>query len=97
MRIITFKRIQSFIINHPDADIALRDWYFKAKKSEWKNIVDLRNTFRTADYIGNNRFVFNINGNKFRLCAIVIFPSKKIYIRFIGTHSEYDKVDCKMI
>ena len=97
MRIITFKRIQSFILKYSDADIALRDWYFKAKKSEWGNIVDVRNTFRTADYIGSNRFVFNIKGNNFRLCAIVIFPSKKIYIRFIGTHSEYDKVDYKTI
>jgi len=97
MRIITFKRIREFSLIHYDADIALRDWYFKATNSQWKNIVDVRNTFRTADYIRNNRYVFNIKGNKFRLCAIVLIPSQKIYIRFIGTHSEYDKIDCKTI
>ena len=97
MRIITFKRIREFILIHSEADVALREWYFKATRSEWKNIVDVRNTFRTADYIGNNRYVFNIKGNKFRVCAIVLIPSQKIYIRFIGTHSEYDKIDCKTI
>lgn len=97
MRIVTFKRINDFIEKHRDAESALKDWYFKTKKNEWETHSDLKKTFNSADYLGNSRFVFNIKGNKYRLVAIVIFASKKVYIRFIGTHSEYDKVDCKNI
>src|SRR5690554_6910350 len=91
MRIVTFSKIKMFIEKHADADVALRDWYFKTKKSDWNNLNELKQTFASADYIGNNRFVFNIKGNDYRLVAIVIFASKKVYIRFIGTHAVYDK------
>ncbi len=94
MRIVTFSKIKLFIEKHADADVALRDWYFKTKRSDWNNLNELKQTFATADYIGNNRFVFNIKGNDYRLVAIVIFASKKVYIRFIGTHATYDKTNC---
>jgi mRNA interferase HigB len=94
MRIVTFSKIKDFIKKHPNADVALRDWYFKTKRSDWDHLNDIKKTFNTADYVGNNRFVFNIKGNDFRLVAIIIFASKKVYIRFIGTHAEYDKIDC---
>ena len=94
MRIVTFSKIKLFIEKHADADVALRDWYFKTKRSDWNNLNELKQTFATADYIGNNRVVFNIKGNDYRLVAIVIFASKKVYIRFIGTHAMYDKTNC---
>lgn len=97
MRIVTFTRIKEFTAIHPNADIALRDWYFKTKRSEWGNLNDIKQTFNSVDYVGNNRYVFNIKGNDFRLVAIIIFASKKIYIRFIGTHSEYDQINCSTI
>ncbi len=97
MRIITYTRINEFVRRYSDADVALREWYFKSRKSDWQNVTDVRSSFRTADYIGNNRFVFDIKGNRYRLCAIILFPSQKIFIRFIGTHAEYDKVNCKLI
>lgn len=97
MRIVTFSRIKEFTEKHVEADIPLRDWYFKTKRSEWNNLNDLRKTFNSADYVGNNRYVFNIKGNDYRLIAIVIFASKKVYIRFIGTHKEYDRIDSKTI
>ncbi|WP_026712056.1 type II toxin-antitoxin system HigB family toxin [Flavobacterium filum] len=94
MRIVTFSKIKDFVKQHPSADVALRDWYYKTKRSEWDHFNDIKNTFNSVDYVGNNRFVFNIKGNDFRLVAIVIFASKKVYIRFIGTHAAYDKIDC---
>jgi len=98
MRIVTFKRIQEFIEQHPNSDIALRNWYKHTSKSEWDCFADIKRTFSSVDSVGNNRFVFNIKGNNYRLIAIVIFASKKVYIRFIGTHSEYDKIpDCSTI
>ncbi|MGA9213606.1 type II toxin-antitoxin system HigB family toxin, partial [Kaistella sp.] len=80
-----------------DADIALRDWYKKTQNAEWKNFSDVKETFNSADYVGNNRFVFNIKGNNYRLVAILIFASQKVYIRFIGTHKDYDKIDASNI
>jgi mRNA interferase HigB len=97
MRIVTFTRILEFTKKHPRAETALKDWYFKTKRSEWDNITDVKNTFNSADYVGNGRFVFNIKGNTYRLVAIIIFASKKVYIRFIGTHASYDGIDSKNI
>ena len=98
MKVVTLKFIQEYIEEHADSDTALKDWYKKAKESEWNCFADIKQTFNSVDSIGNNRFVFNIKGNSYRLIAIVIFASKKVYIRFIGTHSEYDKInDCSII
>lgn len=93
MRVVTFLRIKEFAIKHTDSDIALRDWYKKTEKSNWENLSDVKKTFNTVDYVGNNRYVFNIKGNHFRLVAIIIFVSRKVYIRFIGTQKDYDKID----
>lgn len=97
MRIVTFKRIQDFSEHQPDVAVALQVWYQKTSKADWHTLADIRRMFGTADYVGNNRYVFNIKGNRYRLVAIVIFASKKVYIRFIGTHNEYDKIDCTTI
>lgn len=98
MRIVTFARIAEFTKAYPNADVALRDWYKKTEKSNWTCFADIKNNFGSVDSVGNNRFVFNIKGNEYRLIAIVIFASKKVYIRFIGTHGQYDKIkDCSKI
>ena len=97
MRIVTFKTITEFVKLHSNANIALREWYKKTTQYEWTCFSDIKQTFNSVDLFGNNRFVFNINGNEYRLVAIIIFRSKKVYIRFIGTHSEYDKTDCSNI
>ena len=97
MRIITRKRITEYSSIHADAEVALIDWYDKTTESEWNCFADVKETFNSVDSIGNNRFVFNVRGNKYRLVAIIIFASKKVYIRFIGTHSEYDKTKCSNI
>jgi len=97
MRIVTFLKIKEFSEKHSSSNVALRDWFIKAKRSEWKTLNDVKQTFNSVDYVGNNRFVFNIKGNDYRLVAIIIFASSKVYIRFIGTHSNYDKIDCSNI
>ena len=76
---------------------ALEVWYKKVTKSSWENLNDLKQDYLSADYVGNNRVVFNIKGNDYRLIAIVIYVSQKVYIRWIGTHAEYDKIDAKNI
>lgn len=97
MQIVTFKRIREFSKKYPDAKTALEEWYYKTSGAQWKSLSDLRMTFNSADYIGNNRYVFNIKGNQYRLVAIIIFGSQKVYIRFIGTHEDYNRIDCRNI
>lgn len=93
MRVVTFKRIQEFVSNHADAEIPLRFWYSTVSKKDWTSLNDIRKDFNSVDYVGNHRFVFNIKGNSYRLIAIISFNAKKVYIRFIGTHAEYDKIE----
>jgi len=97
MRIVTYKKIQKFSAHYPDALKALNFWYHTVTTKEWNTFTDLKNDFNSADYVGNHRVVFNIKGNKYRLVAIISFNAKKVYIRFIGTHEEYDKINCKTI
>lgn len=93
MRIITFRKIKEFSQLNTDSDIALREWYKKTQKAELNCFADIKKTFNSADAAGNNRYVINIKGNKYRLIAIVLFNMKTVYIRFIGTHGEYDCID----
>lgn len=98
MRIVTFKTIKEFSEKYKDAESALSIWYYTVKSKNWNSLNDIRNDFNSVDYVGNNRYVFNIKGNTYRLIAIISFNAKKVYIRFIGTHSDYDKIkDIKTI
>lgn len=97
MRIVTFKRIKEFSEKYADSKTALEECCYKTSIVKWKNLADLKMTFGSADYIGNNRFVFNIKGNRYRLVAIIIFASQKVYIRYIGTYEDYNRTDCRNI
>ena len=70
----------------------MRDWYKTTKKAEWENFGDLRNTFNSADSVGNDRFVFNIKGNHYRIVAIVLFQVGRVYIRWVGNHKDYNRI-----
>lgn len=97
MRVVSRKKIIDYYLNHAQSKTALEEWYQRVNKSEWVNLNELKKHFPSADYVGNNRVVFNIKGNDFRLVAIVIYISKKVYIRWIGTHAKYDKIEAKNI
>ncbi len=97
MRVISPKKISEYIIRQADAKVPLNSWLAKTKKANWNNLTDMRNTFNSVDYVGNKRYVFNIGGNKHRLVAIVLLFEKRVYIRFIGTHKEYDRINCSKI
>jgi mRNA interferase HigB len=95
MRVIARPKLIEFWKTHPDSETPLRIWFKKIEQSKWKNINDLRKDFPTADYVGNDRVVFDIKGNKYRIIVLVFFTGQKMYIRFIGTHAEYDKIDAR--
>lgn len=97
MRIVSKKKIVDYYTSHANSKTALEDWYKKLSKVNLDNLNELKRDFSSADYVGNNRVVFNIKGNDYRLVAIIIYISKKVYVRWIGTRAEYDKVDVKNI
>ena len=99
MRIISVETIKNFWEKpkYNDSEQALRAWFFEVKKEEWKSPNDVKVKYKNASVIGNNRIVFNIKGNKYRLVVAVRCKFKIIFIRFIGVHSEYDKIDVKNI
>lgn len=92
MRIIARKKIVDYYTIHPQAKTALNEWYTKTEEAEWKNLMDIKQTFNSVDYVGNQHYVFNIKGNDFRLVVVIKFTPKNVFIRFIGTHAEYDKI-----
>jgi len=99
MRIIAIKTIKEFWEkkNCQDSEQSLRAWYFEAKEDNWKSPNDLKKKYGNASVIGDGRLVFNIKGNKYRLIVAVNYKMKLVFIRFIGTHQEYDKIDAKNI
>ncbi len=99
MRIIAFRTLREFWEKpeYFDSEFALRTWYYEAKSSDWTSPDDIKSKYLNASIIGNNRIVFNIKGNKYRLIVSVDYDFQIIFIRFIGTHKEYDKITAKNI
>jgi mRNA interferase HigB len=92
MKIITKTTIKEYIDRNPKSRIALLDWVKKTEQAEWHNFSDIRKTFNSVDYVGNQHYVFNIKGNDYRLVVVIQFTPQHVYIRFIGTHAEYDNI-----
>ena len=97
MRVIAISTLKEFWTRYPDSEQALREWYVKTNRADWRSLEDMRNSFNSVDYIKNQRYVFDIKGNKYRLVAAVKFRPKLVYVRFIGTHSEYNLIDASTI
>ena len=93
MRIIARSTLKLFWIKYTDAEQPLKAWFEIIKASIWEKPNDIKEVFRSADVLSNNRVVFNIKGNKYRLIVSVRYDLKIVYVRFIGTHAEYDKID----
>lgn len=97
MRIIAKRTLREFWELHKDAEQPLRSWYEIAKKENWNSFNEIKSQFRNASIVGNDRVVFNIMGNKYPLVVKIDFGWKVMFIKFIGTHSEYDKIDVKKL
>ena len=97
MVVISKTMLVEFSKEHPDVTAALNDWWEKARTADWDTFLAIKRTFNSVDYVGNDRYVFNIKGNKYRLVAMIFFDIRTVYIRFIGIHSEYDKINCSTI
>ena len=97
MRIVAKRTLRLFWEKHPDAKEPLLAWYREVEKEDWANPAELKEKYRSASIVGNNRVVFNIKGNDYRLAVRINYPHRMTYIRFIGTHEEYDKIDVEEV
>ncbi len=97
MRVIAMRALREFWARHPDAEPTLAAWYHDAARATWTSLVDVRQRYATASIVGDNRVVFNIRGNRYRLVVAVNYAYGIVYIRFIGTHSAYDEIDVSTI
>jgi mRNA interferase HigB len=97
LRVIAKKILREFWEKHSDCEQQLKAWYQETSIAEWQNSNEIKLEFPTASIIGNNRIVFNIKGNTYRLIVKINFEYKMVWIRFIGTHAEYDKINAKTI
>lgn len=90
MRILSRPALTKFGAKHSASVVPLCDWWIKLQKATCNNLSELKVVFGTVDYIGNDRYVFDIGGNNYRLVAMINFKSQRVYIRGIFTHTEYD-------
>jgi mRNA interferase HigB len=93
MRIISRRTLREFWNQHPEAEQSLRAWYHDARVADWRSPSDIKRAYANASILGDNRVVFNIKGNRYRLVAAINYDYQICYIRFVGTHQEYDRID----
>jgi len=97
MRVIARRTLCQFWERRPDAESSLKAWFAEAKNAEWATPQSIKGRYRSASFVGNDRVVFNICGDKYRLVVLVKYEFRTVYVRFIGTHAEYDKIDAEEI
>ena len=97
MRIIAKKILRDFWEAHPDSEQQLKSWYQETAKGEWTSPNQIKREYPSASFLVDNRVVFNIKGNHYRLIVKITYNYQMVWIRFIGTHAEYDKINAKTI
>ena len=97
MNILKRSTLEKFWEEHANAEQSLKAWFKHVEQAQWKNTHDVKQDYRTADFLADNRIVFNIKGNDYRLIAKINYERSQVYIKFIGTHSEYDKIDANSV
>ncbi|KUM26834.1 addiction module toxin RelE [Mesorhizobium loti] len=98
MQIVSKKTLVTFWTKHPQAKAPLTAWFSASSKVEWKTSADIKAQFGTSvDFVADNRVVFDIAGNKYRLVVHVSYTFKRLLIKFVGTHAEYDKIDVEKV
>lgn len=99
MHVISHRKLKEFYESPgmEDSKVALERWYDITEKAIWHNLAEIKEDFPATDYVGNQHYVFNIKGNHYRLIVVVKFTIGRVFIRFVGTHADYDKIDASTI
>lgn len=97
MRVISVSTLKAFWKRHPDAEQPLKAWFDEARTAAWSTPSDIKRRYRTASILKNRRVVFNIKGNDYRLVVAVAYRLQIVYVKFVGSHREYDVVDAETI
>ena len=97
MRVIAKKILREFWQKHPDCEQQLKAWFQETSNAEWKNTRNIKIEYPSASFLADNRVVFNIKGNHYRLIVRINYDYQMVWIRFIGTHAEYNKIDARKI
>jgi mRNA interferase HigB len=97
MRVIAKKTLKQFWKKHSQSEQALKAWYAEAKVANWHTTSDIKLKYKSADFLHDNKVIFNICGNKYRLIVKINFAYKIVFIKFIETHSEYNKIKAEKV
>ena len=97
MHILSRRKLREFWERHPDSEQPLKAWYQEVKHADWSAPRQVTQRFPRASILGRDRVVFRIHGNAYRLVAKIFYPGRKLFIRFIGTHKEYDRINAEEV
>lgn len=97
MRIIARRTLREFWARHPDAERPLREWFAETHGAAWRGPADIKARYPSASVLANDRVVFNIGGNKYRLVAAIRYDARIVFIRFVGTHQRYNRIDAATV
>ncbi len=97
MQIIARRTLREFWETNPPAEVPLRTWYALVDAAEWTSPADVKTMFGSVDFVGGNRIILNIGGNKYRLIVHIAYAYKRVLIKFIGTHADYDKINTETV
>ena len=98
MQIIALRTLRQFWEKHPQAEAPVKLWYAAASKAEWAGPADVKRQFGgNVDFVGDNRLIFDLGGNKFRLIVHVSYRFRRVLVKFIGTHAEYDRINAETV
>jgi mRNA interferase HigB len=98
MQIIARRTLKQFWERHPNAELPLRLWYARVKAAQWSSPADVKAAFGNAiDFVGDNRIIFDVGGNKFRLIVHVAYAYGRVLVKFVGTHKDYDAINAETV
>ena len=97
MHVISLKTLREFWESHPDVEQTLKAWHAEAQIADWSSPEGIKRRYPSADFLSENRVVFNLKGSRYRLVVKIHYNTRTVYIRFIGTHAEYDRIDAENV